>query len=34
MSSDGKYLITGARDEDGGAGDTNPDAGAAYIYEA
>ena len=34
LSNDGKYLITGARDEDGGAGDTIPDAGTAYIYEA
>ena len=32
ISSDGTYAIVGARDEAGGAGDTIPDAGAAYIF--
>ena len=34
ISSDGSYVIVGAFNEDGGAGDPLTDAGAAYIYEA
>ena len=34
ISGDGKYVIAGARGEDGGAGDPLAGAGQAYIYEA
>ena len=34
ISSDGAYVIVGARYEDGGAGDPTSASGAAYIYEA
>jgi hypothetical protein len=34
ISDDGKYVIVGAREEDGGSGNPQTGAGAAYIYEA
>ena len=33
ISGDGSYAIVGAYNEDGGAGEPNPNAGAAYIFE-
>jgi hypothetical protein len=34
ISGDGKYVIVGAIEEDGGSGNPQTGAGAAYIYEA
>jgi hypothetical protein len=34
ISNDGNYIIAGAKQEDGGAGDPLTGQGAAYIYEA
>ena len=33
ITTTGKYVIVGARHEDGGSGDPASNGGAAYIYE-